>query len=162
MPAPRRRAPSAASQATPRRAPPEARRTAPRVRAPPSRRPRPRTRRAPRSRPAPGRSCDAHAIPRRGRYVTRMLSSSPDVRAELADAFAEYQASANVAQLLARLQEIASLAPTPDALADAAEPFRQIPEVAGPLYERIVAERPTDARALVILASAYWLSGRGP
>jgi hypothetical protein len=30
------------------------------------------------------------------------------------------------------------------------------------VYERIVAERPTDARALVILANAYWLAGRGP
>lgn len=29
-------------------------------------------------------------------------------------------------------------------------------------YERIVAERPDDAHALVDLANAYWLSGRGP
>jgi hypothetical protein len=28
--------------------------------------------------------------------------------------------------------------------------------------ERDVAERPEDARALVALANAYWLSGRGP
>lgn len=50
----------------------------------------------------------------------------------------------------------------PDALAEAAEPFRDIPEVAGFIYEQIVAERPTDARALVILANSYWLTGRGP
>lgn len=31
-----------------------------------------------------------------------------------------------------------------------------------PLYERIVAERPGDARALVMLANAYWITGRGP
>jgi tetratricopeptide (TPR) repeat protein len=37
-----------------------------------------------------------------------------------------------------------------------------MPEVAGPLYERVVDEQPTNARALVILANAYWLSGRGP
>src|SRR5829696_8547590 len=104
----------------------------------------------------------AHAVPRKGRYVSRMLSPSPDVRGEIADAVAAYQSSANVAQLLARLQEIAAQAPTADALAEAAEPYREIPEVAGPLYERIVAERPNDARALVILASAYWLAGRGP
>ena len=91
-----------------------------------------------------------------------MISPSPDVRAEVADAVAAYRSSANVAQLLARLQEIAAQAPTADALAEAAEPYREIPEVAGPLYERIVAERPNDARALVILASAYWLAGRGP
>ena len=30
------------------------------------------------------------------------------------------------------------------------------------MYERIVAEQPTNARALVILATAYWLTGRGP
>ena len=33
--------------------------------------------------------------------------------------------------------------------------------MAGPLYERIVAARPNDARALVILANSYWLTGRG-
>lgn len=31
-----------------------------------------------------------------------------------------------------------------------------------PGLERDVAERPDDARALVALANAYWLSGRGP
>jgi hypothetical protein len=47
-------------------------------------------------------------------------------------------------------------------LASAVEPFRAMPEVAGPAYEHIVAARPDDARALVILANAYWLAGRGP
>ena len=51
---------------------------------------------------------------------------------------------------------------TAEALADAVEPFREIPEVAGFVYEKVVAERPWDARALVILANAYWLAGRGP
>jgi hypothetical protein len=50
----------------------------------------------------------------------------------------------------------------PAILAEAVEPFRDMPEVAGPVYERIVAAEPDDARALVILANAYWLSGRGP
>ena len=50
----------------------------------------------------------------------------------------------------------------PEALAQAVEPFRDIPEVGGFVYEKIVAERPHDARALVILANAYWLAGRGP
>jgi hypothetical protein len=88
-----------------------------------------------------------------------MLSPPLDPRAELADAVAEYQRSANVPQLHERL---AALAAAPDALVVAVEPYRDIPEVAGPVYERIVAERPTDARALVILANAYWLAGRGP
>lgn len=63
--------------------------------------------------------------------------------------------------LLDRLTAAAAGA-SADALATAVEPFRGIPEVAGPVYERIVAQRPDDARALVILANAYWLSGRGP
>jgi hypothetical protein len=49
-----------------------------------------------------------------------------------------------------------------DELAAAAEPYRQIPEVAGPIYERVVAEQPENAHALVILANAYWLGGGGP
>jgi hypothetical protein len=48
------------------------------------------------------------------------------------------------------------------ALVDAARPYEQVPEVAGPLYERVVARRPDDARALVVLGNAYWLHGRGP
>jgi hypothetical protein len=73
----------------------------------------------------------------------------------------EYRVHADVARLLEALDEAARHA-TPEALAEAVEPFRDIPEVAGPVYERIVAARPTDARALVILANAYWLAGRGP
>src|SRR5215208_219901 len=83
------------------------------------------------------------------------------VRAEIADAVVRYQEHANIAELLDRLERAAEGA-DPDALAAAVEPYRDIPEVAGPVYEKIVARRPNDARALVILASAYWLSGRGP
>jgi hypothetical protein len=90
-----------------------------------------------------------------------MTTSSFDASAELARAVATYQHSANVAQLLADLDAIASAAEV-DALVQAAEPYRHIPEVSGPLYERIVDARPDDARAMVVLANAYWLSGRGP
>ncbi len=79
----------------------------------------------------------------------------------LAAAVAHYREHADLPVLLASLRTIAQ-ASDPDSLAAAAEPYREIPEVAGPLYEHIVDARPTDARALVILASAYWLSGRGP
>lgn len=79
----------------------------------------------------------------------------------IAEAVATYQRSGDVPALLDRL-EAASDGATPEALAAAVEPFRDIPEVAGPVYERIVRERPDDARAMVILANAYWLSGRGP
>jgi len=79
----------------------------------------------------------------------------------LADAVQTYRADANAAQLFDRLEALAADADV-DALIAAAEPYRDIPEVAGPLYERIVARRPNDARALVVLASAYWMHGRGP
>ena len=84
-----------------------------------------------------------------------------DLGAELARAVAEYQDHSNVALLLRRLDELSAGA-TPDALVVAVEPFREIPEVAGPIYEKVVAAQPTNARALVILANAYWLGGRGP
>ena len=90
-----------------------------------------------------------------------MHASPIDPCAEIADAVAAYRETANIAALLQRLEQIVAVV-DPDSLAMAVEPFRDMPEVSGPVYERIVAERPDDARALVILASAYWLSGRGP
>lgn len=90
-----------------------------------------------------------------------MMTPTVDLGADLARAVAEYQEHANIALLLRRLDELAAGA-TPDALIVAVEPFRDIPEVAGPIYEKIVAAQPTNARALVILANAYWLGGRGP
>src|ERR687889_439103 len=57
----------------------------------------------------------------------------------------------------------AAAAPAADhEVAAAIEPFRDVPEAAGFVYEKVVAERPSDARALVILANCYWLVGRGP
>ena len=90
-----------------------------------------------------------------------MLSPTSDIRAELAAAVDEYQIHGNPTHLRSRLREIAGVA-TPDALVAAVEPYREIPEVAGPVYEEIVAAQPSNARALVILANAYWLTGRGP
>lgn len=50
----------------------------------------------------------------------------------------------------------------PDALVAAAEPWRNEPDVIAPIYEAVVEAQPANARALVILANAYWLQGRGP
>jgi hypothetical protein len=96
-----------------------------------------------------------------GHYFSTMLSPTSNIPAELAAAVDDYQIHGNHAHLRARLQEIA-VATTPDALIAAAEPYRQIPDVAGPLYEYIVDAQPGNARAIVILANAYWLTGRGP
>ena len=90
-----------------------------------------------------------------------MRSPASDLRAEVATAVDEYQAHGNPAHLRARLRDLAGSA-TPDALIAAVEPFREIPEVAAPVYEQVVKDQPDNARALVILANAYWLSGRGP
>jgi hypothetical protein len=90
-----------------------------------------------------------------------MIAPLLDLPAALADAVAEYEHSANIGALMERLHRLRDAA-TPDALVAAAEPYLDRPEVSGPLYERIVDEQPANARALVILANAYWLSGRGP
>ena len=90
-----------------------------------------------------------------------MVTPSSDIRAELAAAVHEYEAHRNPVHLSSRLRKIASAA-TPDALVAAVEPYREIPEVAATVYEEIVAAQPSNSRALVILANAYWLTGRGP
>ena len=90
-----------------------------------------------------------------------MTAPTVDVHSEIAAAVDAYREDANIAFLLARIDRVAR-ATDPETLASAVEPFRAMPEVAGPAYERIVAARPDDARALVILANAYWLAGRGP
>jgi hypothetical protein len=87
----------------------------------------------------------------------------PDLlpHATLADAVGAYRETGDIVQLLDRIAALAADTPL-DQLIDAAEPFREMPEVIGPVYERVVRERPNDARALVTLANAYWLAGRGP
>lgn len=98
---------------------------------------------------------------------TMTSSSSPDVphagavRAELDAIVQEYHRRGDVPWLLEHVIAFAVAAPT-DALIEAVEPYREMHEVAGPIFEVIVDRRPDDARALVALANAYWLTGRGP
>jgi len=80
--------------------------------------------------------------------------------ADVAAAVAAYEQSADFPALIRSLQAIAAAADA-DSLVAAAEPYRDRAEIAGPLYERVVDLRPNDARALVALANAYWLHGRG-
>ena len=95
-----------------------------------------------------------------------LAPAAPALADAVAGAVAQYEATGNVAALHRGLAELADAVPaTPagaDALVAAARPFERVPEVAGPLYERVVARRPDDARALVVLGNAYWLHGRGP
>ena len=81
--------------------------------------------------------------------------------AELDGIAAEYRQWGDVPRLLERLSALAARASSADLIA-AAEPFLELHEVAGPLYEVIAAREPDNARALVILGNAYWLTGRGP
>lgn len=93
--------------------------------------------------------------------MVNQVNTPADPRVAIAEAVRQYQYDADTPRLLERLEAICATA-MPDALIAAVEPYRQIPEVAGPVYEVIVAAQPENARALVILANAYWLSGRGP
>jgi hypothetical protein len=90
-----------------------------------------------------------------------MTAPTANVHTEIAAAVDGYRVDGNIARLLDRIAEVARSA-DPNALVSAVEPYRAMPEVAGPVYEHIVAARPDDARALVILANAYWMAGRGP
>ncbi len=89
-----------------------------------------------------------------------MLTPTSDAAAVLEAAVVRYRDDGDVPALLERLQELAGRATT-DELIAAVAPYRTAPEIAGPIFERIVADRPYDAPALVGLANAYWLTGRG-
>ena len=86
-----------------------------------------------------------------------------DPSAELRSIVESYQRSGDVGVLFDQLKALAKRA-APETLKAAAQPYRDMPEVVIPLYERIVADGapPGDAQAMVVLANAYWLTGRGP
>lgn len=83
-----------------------------------------------------------------------------DLHDQLHTALAEYESHNNLGALLDAVRGIAKSTEL-DALIQAAEPFKDRPEIAMPVYEHVISQRPDDARALVILANAYWLTGRG-
>ena len=74
---------------------------------------------------------------------------------------ADYRRTADVPELLHRLDAIARAHPTEDLVA-ALKPYMDLHEVAGPVFEVIVEREPRNAHALVVLANACWLTGRGP
>lgn len=94
------------------------------------------------------------------RDPAKVASPAADPSGELAASVDEYRRSGDVGVLLDHLKGFAKRT-APDALKAAAQPFRDMPEVVIPVYERIVLDRPADAQAMVVLANAYWLTGRG-
>jgi hypothetical protein len=94
-----------------------------------------------------------------------MTAPSPhhtaDITTEIAAAVDSYRRDDNLGALLDRLRQLAQRA-DPVALTDAADQYRDLPEVVIPVYEHLVATFPSDARCMVVLANAYWLTGRGP
>lgn len=87
--------------------------------------------------------------------------TSPSATLALADTVAAYRRTGDVGVLLGQLDRIARACATAD-LIDALRPYHELHEVVGPVYEVIVEREPANARALVALAQAYWLTGRGP
>jgi hypothetical protein len=83
-----------------------------------------------------------------------------DLHDQLQSALAEYESHNNLGELLDRVRALARTTDL-DALIAAAEPLKERPEIAMPVYEHVISRRPNDARALVVLANAYWLTGRG-
>lgn len=78
----------------------------------------------------------------------------------LAQVVEDYRRTGNIGTLVDRIRDLASRT-DPEMLARAARPYANMPEVVIPTFEHIVAERPRDAQAMVVLANAYWLTGRG-
>ncbi|MBX3174318.1 MAG: hypothetical protein KF709_07885 [Gemmatimonadaceae bacterium] len=91
-----------------------------------------------------------------------MVKSVHEARAAVAAAVKAYRHDADIATLLAKLDAVCHATPDTRELLAAVEPYRELHEVAGPVYERVVEREPENADALVALANAYWLTGRGP
>lgn len=90
-----------------------------------------------------------------------MASPFYDPSTELASYVESYQRSGDLGLLFDQLRALAKRT-APELLKAAAKPFHGMPEVVIPLYERIVELSPADAQSMVVLANAYWLTGRGP
>lgn len=89
-----------------------------------------------------------------------MVASTP--KSTVAAIVRDYHVDADIPKLLARLDAVCAETSDTAALIAAVEPYREMHEVAGPVYERVVEREPENAAVLVALANAYWLTGRGP
>jgi hypothetical protein len=85
----------------------------------------------------------------------------PTLSDQISAALQRYERDDNLGALFDSLRALAKTVDV-DALIAAVEPHKDRLELVIPVYEHVTALRPTDARALVVLANAYWLTGRGP
>jgi hypothetical protein len=84
-----------------------------------------------------------------------------DVATRIAAIVEDYREHDNVGALFDALRTLATETPAAE-LIEISKPFRDIPEVVIPLFESVTERLPDDAQSLVVLANAYWLTGRGP
>jgi len=84
-----------------------------------------------------------------------------DPASRIASIVDEYRDHDNLGALFDSLRELARDTP-PEVLVDVTRPYRDLPEVIIPLFESVVERLPNDAQSIVVLANAYWLTGRGP
>jgi hypothetical protein len=84
-----------------------------------------------------------------------------DPAARLAALVEDYRQHDNLGALFDGLRALAR-EESPEVLIEISRPYRDVPEVVIPLFESITERAPTDAQSIVVLANAYWLTGRGP
>jgi hypothetical protein len=90
-----------------------------------------------------------------------MMYPHPSPLVPLSAIVDDYRRDGDVGVLFDRLRALARSS-EPEVVKEASQPYHDQPEVVIPLYEEIVARAPDDAQAMVVLANAYWLTGRGP
>lgn len=88
-------------------------------------------------------------------------SPSLDPAERIAAIVEDYRQHDNLGALFDGLRALARDS-SPEVLIDVSRPYRDLPEVVIPLFESVTERVPADAQSLVVLANAYWLTGRGP
>lgn len=89
------------------------------------------------------------------------MPNATDPASRIAAIVDEYRDHDNLGILFDGLRALARDV-SPEVLVDVTRPYRDMPEVIIPVFESVVERLPGDAQAIVVLANAYWLTGRGP
>ena len=89
------------------------------------------------------------------------MPNAQDPPTRIATLVDEYRDHDNLGVLFDGLRTLARET-SPEVLVDITRPYRDLSEVIIPIFESVVDRMPHDAQAIVVLANAYWLTGRGP